>query len=133
VVTWQLTGARTTAKPVYYRNSVDTVEVVYSGNLLNAAPGRPGDPVDDAYSLYVAGSVPAGIQARWLPSGYTFRDQENFDHVQVMEFSWKLPGYPGYWYSCVKSLNATSPGKDTYRFRGVDQLPADPFGGGYRT
>jgi hypothetical protein len=132
-VTWQLTGARTTAKPVFYRNSVDTVDVTFSGDLLNAAPGRPGDPVGDAYSPYYAGAVQAGVQARWRPNGYTFLDRDNFDHVQVTQFSWSLPGYPGYWFSYVKSLNATSPGKDIYRFRGVDQLPADPFGGGYRT
>ena len=54
------------------------------------------------------------------------------DHVQVIQFSWKYEGYDGYWYAYVKSPNATSPDKTIYRFRGVDVLPADPFGGGYR-
>lgn len=131
-VTWQLTGARMTARPVYYRNSVDTIDVVFSGDLLNAAPGVIGGPVGGAYSLHNAGAVPGGTQRAWAPNGYTAIDRSNFDHVQVIQFSWAFPGYPGYWYTYVKSLNATSTDKTIYRFRGVDQLPADPYGGGYR-
>jgi hypothetical protein len=131
-VAWQLTGSQMRAKPVFYENSVATVDVVFTGDLLNAAPGKPGTPVDGAFNIYTAGDVPAGVRRAWRPNGFKSYDDANFDHVQVIQFSWKLPGYDGYWYAYVKSPNATSPGKDVYRFRDVDQLPADPFGGGYR-
>jgi hypothetical protein len=131
-VEWRLSGAQMRARPVYYRNSVDTIDVVLSGNLLNAAPGRPGDAVDGTFGFYLAGKVTAGVRAGWRPNGYKSYDQSSFDHVQAMEFSWRHPDYPGTWYAWVKSPNATSPNKDVYRFRGVDQLPAQPFGGGYK-
>jgi hypothetical protein len=130
-VVWQLAGAEMRARPVFYRNSVATTDVIFTGNLVNAAPGRTGDEIEDTYGVHLAGDVEAGHRQAWLPNGYKSYDTDNFDHVQVMQFSWKLPGYPGYWYSWVKSPNATSANKDIYRFRGVNQLPADPFGGGY--
>jgi hypothetical protein len=131
-VVWQIVGARMTARPVYYENSVGTVAVQFSGNLLNAAPGRLGDPVGDAYGVHNVGSVPPGFRQAWRPRGYTAIDRNNFDHVLVVQFAWSHPEYPGHWYSWVKSPNATSTDKAIYRFRGVEQLPAEPYGGGYQ-
>jgi hypothetical protein len=77
------------------------------------------------------GDVPPATQRAWLPNGFKSYDNKNFDHVQAVEFTWQDPEYPGTWYVFVKSLNATSPTKDIYKFRDAGQLPAEPFGGGY--
>lgn len=130
--TWQLTGPQMVSSPVRYRNSVDTVNVAFEGLLLNAAPGRLGAPVEGTFAPYMAGPVPGGTMRSWQPNGYSSYDREMWDHVHVITFSWQHPEVPGTWYAYVKSLNATSVDKSDYRFRGVDELPADAGSGGYR-
>jgi hypothetical protein len=76
-VAWQLTGSRMWAKPVFYENSVATVDVVFTGDLLNAAPGKPGTSVDGAFNLYTAGDVPAGVRRAWRPNGCKSYDDDN--------------------------------------------------------
>lgn len=131
-VTWQLQGGQMHASPVRYRNSIATIEVVFSGQLLNTAPGAMGSPVDGTLSLYNAGNVSANAWRSWLPNGYISYDVNNWDQSQAIELSWKYPGYPGYWFAWVKSPSARSTDKVIYRFLSADQLPAEPFGGGHR-
>lgn len=130
-VEWTLTGAQTVSKPAQYENSVATTNVIFSGNLLNAAPGVIGSNVSGAYSVYTAGNVPAAYTRSWTPNGYKSYDKNNFDHTQVNEFTWNFPGYSGYWYSYVKSICTHSPDKTIYRFDSVSSLPADYGGGGH--
>jgi len=86
-VQWTLTGATTVSKPVQYKNSVPTTNVIFVGDLLNTAPGANGSSVAGAYSVFVAGSVPASYLRSWTPNGYKTVDKDNFDHSQVNEFT----------------------------------------------
>jgi hypothetical protein len=128
---FQLAGAQTTSKPVQYTNTAYTTEVVFSGNLLNAAPGVAGDPVDGTFSVYNAGDVVAGGSTSWLPNGYKSYDNTMWDHSQVIEWAFSAPDYPGYWYLYAKSTCTHTDDKVIYRFDGVDQVPADPDGAGW--
>lgn len=131
-ITWQLTGAESRAQPVSYFNSVPTTDVIFSGDLFNAAPGVEGDPVGGANGVNVVGNVDAFTPTRWNPNGFKSYDNTAYDHSQVIQISWKYPGYDGYWYTYTKSPSSHDSAKTTYRFDGVDQLPSMPFGGGYR-
>jgi hypothetical protein len=127
-----LTGAESRAQPVSYFNSVPTTDVIFSGDLFNAAPGVEGDPVGGANGVNVVGNVDAFTPTRWNPNGFKSYDNTAYDHSQVIQISWKYPGYDGYWYTYTKSPSSHDSAKTTYRFDGVDQLPSMPFGGGYR-
>jgi hypothetical protein len=134
-VRWQLAGKLTWSKPVYYKNSVATKDVIFTGDLLNAAPGRDGDPVGGAADLHYIGTVPANTNRAWTPNGFKSFDNTTWDHSQVHQFSWKFGNYPGYWYAWIKSI-CTHTGRRgegaIYRFRAEDKLPAHPHGGGWR-
>lgn len=132
-VAWQLTGAQIQARPVRYRNTTTTTEVVFSGSLLNAAPGKDGSEIAGSFGLYVAGEVPGATWRAWAPNGHVSHDRQNWDRTQVIQVSWKHPEFPGYWYAFVKSPSARSTDMATWRFYSADQLPANPFGGGHRT
>lgn len=132
-VNWQLSGAQDVSKPVQYTNSVATQNVIFTGDLINAAAGQTGTAVAGKFSLYNAGNIAAGSTKRWDPNGYKSYDNTQFDHSQVHQFSWEYPGYSGYWYSYVKSVVSHSATKTIYKFNAVSSLPASPFGGGYRS
>lgn len=128
---FQLAGAQTWSQDVYYRNSRDSKEVVFVGDLLNAAPGVVGGRVDGAFSLYNAGNVPGGTTKRWDPNGYKSYDNQNWDHTQVHEWAFGIDGYPGYWYLYAKSTCTQTDDKTIYRFYNVEQVPADANGAGW--
>jgi hypothetical protein len=128
---YQLTGAQTWSKPVQYTNTRATRNVVFTGDLLNAAPGADGSQVDGAWSLYLAGNVPANTMRTWDPNGYKSYDNTMWDHSQVHQWSFEVDGYPGYWYLFVKSTCTHTNDKATYRFYAVDQVPANATGGGW--
>lgn len=129
---YQLAGAQTWSKPVTYTNSAATTNVVFTGDLLNSAPGAEGSQVEGAFSLYNAGNIPAGTYASWNPNGYKSYDNKNWDHSQVHQWSFNAPGYEGYWYIYVKSTCTHTSDKSIYRFDAVDQVPANPDGAGWR-
>lgn len=135
LVTWQMQGGQMHASPVRFRNSINTVDVVFSGSMVNASPGAPGSLIDGTLGFYNAGNVPAHTWHTWTPNGFVSYDTANWDHAQVIQFSWSHPDrqrYPGYWFAYVKSPSARSTDQDLYRFRSPIELPADPHGGGYR-
>lgn len=127
---WQLVGGKTTTKPFRYFNSTATTDVIFEGDLLNAAPGRPGTQDPGAFSLFTAGNVPALTNKNWLPNGYVSFDKSNWDHSQVQEWVWHAPGYPGNWYFYVKSI-CSHKDDDVYRFAHTGDLPADPVQAGW--
>lgn len=134
-VQWQLTGARTVSKPVRWYTSRNTINVVWSGDLLNAAPGATGTPVSGKYAPYVVGNATAYTPKTWDPNGYQSFDNTMWDHAQVNQFSWSLSGYTGYWYAYIKSISSHTTVLGTgalYRLRAVTGLPASAYGGGYR-
>jgi hypothetical protein len=134
-VNWSLQGAQTTSKPVQYRNSVPTRAVIFTGDLINAAPGAAGTQVAGAFSLFGAGDIPASTTKSWTPNGYKSYDTRNIDHSQVHQFSWEYGAYPGYWYAWVKSICSADQERDgIYKFHSAaaNQLPASPYGGGHR-
>jgi hypothetical protein len=53
------------------------------------------------------------------PNGYSYYNNSMYDDNVVTEFSWEVPGYPGYWYFYVRSLcsHTTRNGRNaSYRF-----------------
>lgn len=130
-VKWQLAGAQTWSRDISYENSVDTQNVVFTGDLLDAAPSAAGSPISGAANLNVVGSVPAHSLASWDPNGYKSYDNNSWDHTQVLQMSWNYSGYSGYWYTYIKSICTHTDDKEVYKFREAYQLPADPIGAGY--
>ena len=131
-----MTGApQTVSKAVRWWTSRNTNTVIWSGDLLNAAPGATGTAVGGKYAQYIVGNATAYVPRTWDPNGYKSYDNTMYDHSQVDQFSWSLAGYSGYWYAYIKSISAhtTVLGSPAiYRFRAVTGLPANAYGGGYR-
>lgn len=133
---FQLTGPKTLSKPVYYYNTSASQTVVITGDLLNSAAGAVGTEVPGAFSLYNAGDVPGAQQISWNPNGYLSYDNKNWDHSQVHQWSWNDTSSDcsaGYWYVYAKNICTHTQDKLTYRFDAVNQVPANPDGGGWRT
>jgi len=128
---FQLAGAQTWSKPVSYTNTAYTTNVIFTGDLLNSAPGVDGSEVEGAFSLYNAGDISAGSYAAWTPNGYKSYDNTMWDHSQVHQWSFNAPDYPGYWYIYAKSTCTHTADKQIYRFDQVDQVPANPDGAGW--
>lgn len=128
----QLTGAQSWSKPVRYVNTRDTHDVIFTGDLLNAAPGVEGDQIEGKFSLYLAGNAGPGESKTWGPNGYKAYDNTMWDHTLVHQFSFKHAEYPGYWYLYVKSTCMHTNDKQIYRYYGVRQVPANSDGGGWR-
>ncbi|HVK21968.1 MAG TPA: hypothetical protein VM677_11465 [Actinokineospora sp.] len=131
-VSYNLAGAETWSKPVQYKNSRATTNVILTGDLINAAPGATGSQVPGKFSLYQAGNIPPGLTRSWAPNGYKSYDNTMWDHSQVHQWSWNTSGYSGYWYAYIKSISTHTPDKVTYRFYSVNQLPANAYGAGWR-
>lgn len=137
-VNWQLVGSRITAKPAQYFVSIATASNTFSGSLLNAAPGRGGSVIPGTLEPgRNFGYSQSFTVIRWLPNGFTSYDNTQWDHSQVIEFSWKVPGYPGYWYSYVKSVCSHTQQRNVqgaiYRFDPVTGVPANPYGSGWQS
>ena len=131
----QQQGAEAVAKPVRYENSGATDDVTFEGELLNAAPGAAGTPVEGTYAHHDAGHVPAGGSAQWQPNGYKNYNNTMWDHSTVGQVTWKKSGYPGRWFFYVKSISSHADklgSGATYRLRPAHQLPAQAEGAGYR-
>lgn len=131
-IDWTLTGAQSVSKPVQYINSVTTKNVIFTGDLLYGTAGTPGTQIPGKISFYNAGTVSAGTPKYWEPNGYKAYDDTRTCHTIVHQFSWNYGNYAGYWYVYVKSIVNCQNGDGIYRFRPVDRLPSDPYGGGYR-
>ena len=135
-VDWQITGAQIVAKPAQMYTSISTTSLIYTGDLLNAAPGATGSSISGKYATYSAGNAAPFEVKAWLPNGYKSYDNTMWDHSQVVEFTWNVPGYSGYWYAYVKSISSHTTVLGTgaiYRFAAVTGLPASPYGGGWHS
>lgn len=137
---WSLDGGYAiTAKPVRLTTSTPVTNVHFIGDLFNPPPGATGTEVPGKYYASSAGNSSGVISWPFPDQGYTAWDQQNFNHTCVIEATWSLPDYPGYWYVYAKSPIASSgngrntPPFNNYWFSGISKLPADPFAGGYRS
>nr|WP_083753294.1 site-specific integrase [Actinosynnema sp. ALI-1.44] len=129
----QLQGAQSVSNPVRYVNTRATKNVVFTGDLLNSAPGVEGDAIEGKWSIYgPIGSIPANASHSWGPNGYKAYDNTMWDHSLVHQFSFEAEGYPGYWYLYVKSTCTQTDDKQIYRYYDVRQVPANSDGGGWR-
>jgi hypothetical protein len=138
-VFWQLTGSQSVSKPVQFKATGETQHQGFSATLYNGAPGIPhgGSPIRGTTSVSgFTGLVAPGHTVNWGPNGYKARSGSQWDHNVVTEWSWSVPGYPGYWYFYSRSLvsHTTKPGNGAiYRFdQVVHGLPGDEKGSGHR-
>jgi hypothetical protein len=137
---WSLDGRYAiTAKPVRLTTSIPVTNVHFTGDLFNPPPGSDGTEIPGKYYASSAGNSSGVIQWPFPDQGYTAWDQNNYNRTSVVEATWSLPDYPGYWFLYAKSpISSNGNGSNTppfnnFYFRGVDQLPAHPFVGGYRS
>jgi hypothetical protein len=136
---WSLDGGTAiTAKPVILTTSIPVTNVHFTGDLFNPPPGKVGTEIPGKYYASSAGNSSGTISWPFPDAGYTAWDSDNYNRTCVIEASWALPDYPGYWYVYVKSpIASNGNGRNTppfgaFYFRGADQLPATPFVGNYR-
>lgn len=136
---WKLDGRYAiTAKPVRLTTSIPVTNVHFTGDLFNPPPGSDGTEIPGKFYPASAGNSSGVIQWPFPDQGYTAWDQQNYNRTSVVEVTWSLPDYPGYWFLYAKSpISSNGNGNNTppfnnFYFRGVNQLPAHPFVGGYR-
>jgi hypothetical protein len=96
--------------------------------------GMPVDlGADGRLNLAVGGT---GTTISGNPSGYSFYNNTMYYHNVVTQFSWNVPGYPGYWYFYARSLcshTKTRGNAAMYRFAPLSTgLPGDKSAAGYR-
>jgi hypothetical protein len=134
-----LQGSQAWSNDVQYFNTRATNNVMVTGDLTNAAPGAVGQQVPGKWSVYNAGDVPGYTWRNvFVPNGYKSYDNHNWDHSQVHQFSWRMNGYPGYWWTSVKSISAHTTQRNVtgaiYRFRcctEAAEMPAAWFQAGW--
>jgi hypothetical protein len=119
--------------------SGQTRDVLFSGAMFNGAPGVPHGGSAIRGSLGFSRNTPVagpGTTISWNPDGYSYYNNSMYDHNVVTEFSWEVPGYPGYWYFYVRSLcsHTTRTGRyASYRFAPLaGGLPGDKAAAGHR-
>ena len=136
-ITWKLAGARSYSKPIRWKASGQTRNVVFSAAMFNGAPGVPHGGSEIRKSRSVSPStavVGPDTSVSWSPNGYSFYNNTMYDHNVVTEFSWNVPGYPGYWYLYVRSLcshTKTLGSSAQYRFGSLTDLPGDKASAGW--
>jgi plastocyanin len=138
-ITWQLVGARSISKPIRWSASGQTRNVMFSAAMYNGAPGVPhgGSYIRDSQAFSPSTAVAGpGTTISWNPNGYSFYNNTMYDHNVVTQFSWNVPGYPGYWYFYARSLcshTKTRGNAAIYRFAQLSTgMPGDKSSAGYR-
>lgn len=135
-VAWQLVGGRSISWPIRWSASGQTEDVMFSATMFNGVPGVPrgGSPIRG--SLDFSNNTPIVGSNRLVYWSYSHYNDSMYDHNVVTEFSWEVPGYPGYWYFYVRSLSShtTRLGRSAiYRFAPLfGGLPGDKDGAGHR-
>jgi len=104
---WQLSGAQSWSKPVRFRATGEIQNMAFSGEMFNGAPKIPHGGSEISGTRAVSGttaSAAPNTTISWNPNGYKAYNNTIYDHNVVTEFSWSVPGYPGYWYFYARSL-----------------------------
>jgi len=136
-ITWKLVGARSTSKPIRWKASGQTRNVVFEAAMFNGAPGvaHGGSYIKGSRSYSPSTPVGSpGTTISWYPNGYSYYNNTMYDHNVVTEFSWNVPGYPGYWYLYARSLcshTKTLGSSALYRFGSLTALPGDSASAGW--
>jgi hypothetical protein len=136
-----LRGSQSWTNDIEYFNTHAASSVIVSGQLLNAAPGAVGQAVSGTFSTFSAGAVPAYTWRNvFTPNGYKSYNNTMWDHSQAHEFTWKVSGYPGYWWTSVKSISSHTTTRNVtgaiYRFRcctEAAEMPAAWFQAGWHS
>jgi hypothetical protein len=139
---WQLAGPNTTSYPARVKLSSSTTDMVGSISLLNGAQNTTGGSL--LKGPYICCSPewnrPHGpnITYAWPADRKIItRDDTAWDNNSVVEFSWTVPGYPGYWFMWVRSVVShttlrNSGGNSIYRFGPVNNETQAPHAEGWR-
>ncbi|SOD71047.1 hypothetical protein SAMN05892883_0646 [Jatrophihabitans sp. GAS493] len=131
LIEWHLTGAQTVASPVQSRNSNYTVNTIFSGALYNGAVGKAnGGSLVHSCGPNTRPAASASYLVSY-PGGCNLYDNHNYDHNMVIETSWKLSGYEGYWWAYQRSPVMHAPDKAIYRFSTASALPGSYAAAGY--
>jgi hypothetical protein len=129
---WNLTGAQTLALPVQSRNTHATTHTIFSGALYNGAKNvSGGGKLIKTCSPNIRGAAPADKLVSY-PKGCKLHDKgKNYNHNMIIQVSWELPEYSGYWYASIRSPVAHAEDKAIYRFATADDLPGSAHRQGY--
>jgi hypothetical protein len=124
---WTLSGSSNRAKPFWTINSSSTNNILLEGDLLYGNVGQAGTEVSGKSGLYPKSSAGPNVQVTWSPNGYLSQDAAHTCYSQLLDWTWSVPGYPGYWLIQAKSIvYCKHSGDTTYYFQGDDQLPSSP-------
>jgi hypothetical protein len=131
---YRVRGNQTAARPVQSTVSVYTVNTVFSGALFNGANQVPKEVASTigTCSPRVKGAA-AAHQLVSYTRGCVLYDSRNYDHNMVVQASWSLSGYPGYWYFFVHSNVAHFDASGLYRFHYATDLMGGSVGGGWHS
>jgi hypothetical protein len=130
-ITWKLSGAQSWSTIVKWKATSQTRNVVFSAAMYNGAPGVPHGGSVLWHTRSVSPSTPvAGPETTisWRPNGYKAYDFNSWDHNVLTEFSWSVPGSPGYFWMYVRSPcshTAVRGRGASYRFGSSLKFPGD--------
>jgi len=130
-ITWKLSGAQSWSSIVKWRATSQTRNVVFSAAMYNGAAGVPHGGSVLSHTRSWSPSTPvAGPETTisWRPNGYKAYDYTMWDHNVLTEFSWSVPGAPGYFWMYVRSpvSHTTRRGFGAiYRFGSYLKFPGD--------
>jgi hypothetical protein len=127
---WKLSGPAIVTKPVQIRNSRPTSTLAFRGYVLNGPVGVIGS-VKNTCRPGVYGAAAAGVLRQWTPTGCVIYDNESWDHEQLTQFEWTVPGWTGTWFIGFKSPVAHTEDKELYLFSNHRDLPGQPWFAGW--
>ncbi|MFL6163199.1 MAG: hypothetical protein ACJ74U_13330 [Jatrophihabitantaceae bacterium] len=110
--------------------AVAAADTAATGSFNGAAGvSHGGSMIHHTYA--VSPSTPVvgpSTSVSWWPNGYKAYDYNNWDHNVLTEFSWSVPGAPGYFWMYVRSpvSHTTQRGLGAiYRFGSSLKFPGD--------
>jgi hypothetical protein len=130
-ITWQLIGAQSWSSTVKWKAISQTRHVVFSAAMYNGAPGVPHGGSVLWHTRSVSPSTPVAgpsTSISWRPNGYKAYDNTMWDHNVLTEFSWSVPGTPGYFWMYVRSPSSHTTKRGSgasYRFGSYLKFPGD--------
>jgi len=132
-VEWNLNGAQSISKPVWFEATPNLSWLQFEGQRLRVNSSYPkGTAVDGTYAPYGPVNPAAGERVYWSPNGYKAYNNTYNNQSVAHNFTFGVEGFPGRWYTYVKSpIFRDGDNNGTYFFGSVSDVPSDPANAGY--
>ncbi|HET7355351.1 MAG TPA: hypothetical protein VFJ09_01605 [Nocardioidaceae bacterium] len=121
-----------------FRASIPTQAIYAEGNLLRGDPSTVGSVVDGQIQYEYKASLAAATtwHPKWAYQSdyYNSYDTQYTNHSNVIQYSWEVAGYPGFWWAYQEGCIAHDlDNNNKYQFEDSENLFKDPAGSGWNS